>query len=88
MYTVYILYSFGIDRYYVGSTNDLVRRLSEHNRRKGKYTDQGIPWKVVYTETYRDKRNARMREKAIKKRKSRIYIEMLIDGSEGRASRF
>jgi putative endonuclease len=83
MYTVYILYSFGIDRYYVGSTNDLVRRLSEHNRRKGKYTDQGIPWKVVYTETYRDKRNARMREKAIKKRKSRIYMVSMIPPGSG-----
>jgi len=60
-----------------------VRRLSEHNRRKGKYTDQGIPWKVVYTETYRDKRKAKMREKAIKKRKSRIYMVSMIPPGSG-----
>ncbi|MDA3880621.1 MAG: GIY-YIG nuclease family protein [Prolixibacteraceae bacterium] len=44
MYTVYILYSEKIDQYYTGYTNNIDRRLSEHNRRKGKYTDRGIPW--------------------------------------------
>ncbi len=52
MYTVYVLYSDRIDRYYIGYTNDLERRLSEHNRRKGKFTDRGIPWELKHTETY------------------------------------
>ena len=43
-YTVYILYSVLIDKFYVGYTNNIERRLKEHNRRKGKYTDRGIPW--------------------------------------------
>ncbi|MBP5135682.1 MAG: GIY-YIG nuclease family protein [Paludibacteraceae bacterium] len=41
---VYILYSAKLDRYYVGSTDNIIRRLGEHNRKKGKYTDVGIPW--------------------------------------------
>ena len=52
MYVLYILYSERLDHYYVGYTNDIERRLSEHNRRKGKYTDRGIPWELVYTEEY------------------------------------
>ena len=62
MFTVYILYSEKVDQYYVGYTNDLERRISEHNRRKGKFTDRGIPWNIVYTEEYLNKEDAQNRE--------------------------
>ena len=75
---VYILYSTSIDKYYVGYTNDIVRRLSEHNRIKGKFTDKGIPWELVYKESYADKVSAENREKEIKRKKSRKYIESLL----------
>jgi putative endonuclease len=78
MYTLYILHSKNLDRYYVGYTNDLPRRLSEHNRIKGKYTDTGIPWVVVYTETFNGKKDAMKREKYIKSTKSRKFIIELI----------
>ena len=78
MYTLYILYSKKLDRYYVGYTNDLPRRLGEHNRTKGKYTDIGFPWILVYTECYEIKKAAMDREKYIKSRKSRIFILELI----------
>ncbi len=83
IFTVYILYSKVIDRYYVGYTNDLERRLTEHNRKKGKYTDSGIPWHFVYSETYSSKTEAMQREKFIKLKKSRTYIESLISSSVG-----
>ncbi len=78
MYTLYILYSKSIDRYYVGYTNDLERRLTEHNRKKGKYTDAGIPWLLVYKEEYQVKKDAMEREKFIKNRKSKSFIIDLI----------
>ena len=78
MYTVYILYSHKIDRYYIGYSNDITRRLDEHNRRKGKFTDRGIPWVIVYTEDFKSKEEAVERESYIKSQKSRIYIESLI----------
>ena len=74
MYIVYILYSSSIDKYYVGFTNDIERRLSEHNRKKGKYTDGGIPWCLVHREEYESKSEAMNREKTIKSKKSRQYI--------------
>ena len=80
MFKVYILYSETLDRYYVGYTNDLDRRINEHNRKKGKYTDSGIPWKLVYTEDYEVKLKAMEREKYIKLRKSRRFIESLVSG--------
>ena len=79
MYTLYILYSKSIDRYYVGYTNDLERRLSEHNRKKGKFTDSGIPWAIVYTEEFESKKMAMSRESYIKSKKSKTYIIELIN---------
>jgi putative endonuclease len=78
MYIVYIIYSEKINRYYTGSTNDIKRRLDEHNRKKGKYTDTGIPWRLVYTEEFFKSDEASAREKAIKGKKSRKYIENLV----------
>jgi putative endonuclease len=74
MFTVYILYSKSLDRYYVGYTNDIDRRISEHNRKKGKFTDTGIPWILVHTELYSTKKKAMVREKLIKSRKSKTFI--------------
>jgi putative endonuclease len=66
MFSVYILHSAKIDRFYVGYTNDIVRRLSEHNRSKGKFTDRGIPWRLVYSEIFESKDEATKREAFIK----------------------
>ena len=78
MFTVYILFSSSIDKYYIGYTNDLERRLTEHNRKKGKYTDGGIPWRLVHQEEYESKIEAMNREKLIKSQKSRQYILSII----------
>jgi putative endonuclease len=66
MFIVYISDSNCIDKYYVVYTNDLERGLLEHNRKKGKYTDGGIPWRLVHQEKYELKREAMNREKYIK----------------------
>jgi putative endonuclease len=78
MFTLYILYSKSIDSYYVGYTNDIHRRLSEHNRKKGKFTDRGIPWHMVYSEDFNTKKEVMDREKLIKSKKSRAFIIELI----------
>jgi putative endonuclease len=62
----------------VGFTNSIERRLTEHNRKKGKYTDRGIPWQLVYSEIFSSKMEAMNREKFIKSRKSKTYITELI----------
>jgi putative endonuclease len=78
MFTLYILHSKSFNRYYVGYTNDIARRLTEHNRIKGKFTDAGIPWILVYTESFESKKEAMAREKFIKSRKSKNFILDLI----------
>ncbi|WP_235893358.1 GIY-YIG nuclease family protein [Litoribacter populi] len=56
----YILHSEKLNRYYVGACIDLERRLYEHNIGHSKYTSTGVPWKVVYTESYSDLREAKI----------------------------
>jgi putative endonuclease len=80
----YILYSRGIDRYYIGVTDDLKWRLERHNMGWGRYTQSGLPWKIVYYESYKSKTEALKREKEIKGKKSRKYIESLISHAGGR----
>ena len=86
MPATYILYSEKLNKYYVGSCNDPDRRLYERNIGHSKFTSLGIPWTIVYQEEFATLREARQRELAIKKMKSRKYIEGLI--AKGRASRF
>ncbi len=78
MYFTYILYSQKLDKFYIGSTDNLDRRLMEHNRGKGNYTKNGVPWELIFREVYETRRAAVQREKYIKGRKSRAYIEDLI----------
>ncbi len=85
MPVTYILYSEKLDKYYVGPCTDIERRLYEHNIGHSKFTSLGIPWRIVHQEEFATLLEARQREMAIKKMKSRKYIEELI--AKGRASR-
>ena len=78
MWFVYILRSLVNDRFYIGSTNDLNRRLKEHARGKTKSTRFTKPFELVYKEMYNTSLEARRRERYIKKKKSRKFIEWLI----------
>ena len=78
MWYVYILYSKRLDKYYTGITDNLEWRLERHNQGWGRFTKGGIPWELVYFEKYQTKSEALKREKEIKSRKSRKYIENLI----------
>ncbi len=78
---VYILFSQKLNKYYVGSTPDLDRRFTEHNRGKEKFTKTGVPWVLVYQEIFEELKDARKRESYIKRMKSRTFIEKLIDST-------
>ncbi|MBI2196393.1 GIY-YIG nuclease family protein [Candidatus Daviesbacteria bacterium] len=69
------------NRYYVGCTGNVARRLDEHNKRLSKYTRSKGPWELVYKEEFSNLRLARKREKQIKGWKKRAAIERLIQGA-------
>lgn len=51
---------------YIGSTNDLRRRLSEHNDGKSQSTASRQPFDLRYYEAYTNEHDARKREAALK----------------------
>jgi len=77
-YTVYILYSSVKDKYYIGQTQDLNNRLSEHNSSESKSTKSGIPWIIVYQKDFTSRSAAMSFENHLKKMKSRQYLESVI----------
>ncbi len=66
MYYVYFLKSTKVKTLYLGCTNDLERRVAEHNSGSTFSTKRYLPWKVVYVEGYADEGDARDREKKLK----------------------
>ena len=63
---------------YVGYTNNLKKRLNLHNKGKGAKFTRGRRWKIIYTEKYDTKSEAKSREYYIKKnRKFRNIIKKL-----------
>lgn len=71
MYYGYILYSAVVDRYYVGQTSNLEDRLKRHNQGRSKYTKSGIPWNLVYKESFENQTDAKEKERKIKNSESR-----------------
>ncbi|WP_299435352.1 GIY-YIG nuclease family protein [uncultured Aquimarina sp.] len=63
---VYVLKSLKDNRFYVGMSEDIDRRLLEHNSRKTKSTKGYQPWIIIHKETYPDRITARKREKYLK----------------------
>jgi len=59
MYFVYILKNRGTNRLYIGYTNNLQRRLTEHKEKDNRL-------ELIYYETYTDEKLAREREKRLK----------------------
>jgi putative endonuclease len=78
MFYVYILKSVKNGSYYVGTTRNISNRLKEHNSGETKSTRYLAPYEVIYSEPYGSLCDARRRERYIKSRKSKKYIEKLI----------
>ncbi len=68
MFYVYVLNSIKYRELYIGSTNDLRRRIIEHNRGKVESTRDKKPYRLVYYEAYGIESDARRREKMLKLR--------------------
>jgi putative endonuclease len=66
MFYVYALVSEIDNRIYVGFSQDISKRLKEHNSGKTKSTKAYRPWKLLYTEKLATREEARAREKYFK----------------------
>ena len=74
MYYAYILHSEKLDRYYVGSTNNVNNRLLRHNGSQGSYTKKGVPWILVKSFELSTRSEAVKFEMKIKKRGAKRFL--------------
>jgi putative endonuclease len=86
MFFAYIVQSLASGRFYIGHSDDVDQRVEDHNTGRSHYTKGRGPWELVYAEAFRTRAEAMSREREIKKRKSKRYIEKLIKKS-GRAGK-
>jgi len=63
---VYILFSNIFEKFYVGMTNNLNRRIKQHNSKQVLSTKAFVPWSIIYNEKFETRTDARQREKYLK----------------------
>jgi len=72
---VYLLQSDIDQSWYIGYTNDLDKRISDHNKGKSYYTKRKIPWNLIYYEVSLNKSDAIAREKYLKTGMGRRFLK-------------
>ena len=76
MYYVYSIRSENnTDKYYVGLTTDVERRLFEHNTGKSIHTNKFRPWKIVSYTAFVDKSRAEKFEAYLKTSSGRAFAK-------------
>jgi len=78
-YYGYILYSQALDKYYIGSCEDLDERLRRHLSHHKGYSGKAKDWQVVFQKGFPDNSEALLWERETKRKKSRLYLEWLIN---------
>lgn len=75
MYVIYILKSKTHNHYYTGQTDNIKRRLLEHNSGNHYWTSKYKPWELIYTEEYSTRDDVINREKYLKSHAGRNWIK-------------
>ena len=78
MYYIYVLFSEKLNKRYIGSTRDVNNRLKEHNTGKSRFTKAGVPWKLIYQESYQSNHEARRRELFLKSGVGRKLLDQIV----------
>lgn len=78
LFTIYVLYSATVDRYFAGQTTQFEKQLQSHNGGKNSYTKSGIPWKTVLIERYASKKESDKRLEELRGSRSRDVLRRAI----------
>jgi len=79
---VYILISETFGVYYKGYTQNLNKRLWEHNNGSSRYTKDKGPWRLVFTHTFKTKREALIFENRIKRLNKQSLEKLINEGNQ------
>ncbi|MCF6306512.1 MAG: GIY-YIG nuclease family protein [Flavobacteriaceae bacterium] len=80
MHFIYILHSSSLNKYYVGETPNVEIRLQQHNNHyfKTNFTKNANDWNLKLSYQCSNKQKAVFLEKFIKRMKSKVFIEKVI----------
>ncbi len=81
---LYILYSKTCSKYYVGETHNIEERISKHNQHEyaNSFSKIANDWQLVLSFECTDRNNALYLELFIKRMKSKVFIEKIIQKPE------
>ena len=74
-YYIYILRSLKDKQFYTGYTNDLKKRLQDHQNGQVKSTKNRLPVELVYFEGCKNQQDATRREKYLKTTYGKRYLK-------------
>ena len=78
-YYTYILFSGSCNRYYVGQTQNLEKRLARHNAGHVKSTKACRPWSIIWSKAFDSRSEAFQLESKLKSFKKRDYLMKWIE---------
>ena len=81
MYYIYVPISLKTGKPYVGFTDNIQRRLQEHNSGNSRYTKTRGPWKLIYSEKRKTLSEAERREKFFKTGDGRRVLKDILTKS-------
>jgi putative endonuclease len=75
---VYVIRSNKDNIFYSGMSQNVNKRIEEHNSGKSTFTKAHMPWILIYQEECPSIKNARIREKYFKSAAGRRFIHKII----------
>jgi putative endonuclease len=78
-YFVYVIRSIPNGRLYKGISKNPINRLAQHNCGNTKSTKGYVPWKLILVEEFKNRAEARKREKILKSGHGRNYLKNILD---------
>jgi len=75
MFTVYAIKSISRNYISAGLTNNLQRRLSDHNQGYNRTTKPYAPFVLIFQETFPTRKEARVKEKYLKSGVGKEYLK-------------
>ncbi|MFA6398139.1 MAG: GIY-YIG nuclease family protein [Patescibacteria group bacterium] len=78
MYYTYVLKSQKDNKLYIGYSTDLQKRFQEHQKGLVRSTKDRRPFKLIFYEAFKDKRDAIRRERYFKTDKGKSSLKQII----------
>jgi len=75
---VYILKSIHYNFLYIGFTENLRQRFSEHNSRKSQSTKAYAPFELIHYEAYKNIKDAKRREEYMKTNRGKTTLKTML----------